>query len=133
MLGIMYEKGWGVTQDSAKAVKWFRKAAEQGVALAQYTLGLAYEKGQGVDMDDGWAVRWYRKAAEQGYAQAQYTLGNRHSAIQDYVQALMWFNLAAAKGEENARKRRDNVAKKMTPAQIAEAQRLAREWRPKKP
>jgi len=47
---------------------------------------------------------------------------------QDYVQAHMWWNLAAAKGNEIGRKNRDIVAKKMTPGQIAEAQRLAREW-----
>jgi hypothetical protein len=58
---------------------------------------------------------------------------NGQGVTQDYVQAHMWYNLAVSKGHENATKNRDNVAKKMTPAQIAEAQRLAREWQPKKP
>jgi uncharacterized protein len=51
----------------------------------------------------------------------------------DYVRAHMWFNLAAAQGDQDAAKARDDVAKLMTPAQIAEAQKLAREWRPKRP
>ena len=50
---------------------------------------------------------------------------------QDYVQAHMWFNLAAAKGNADAIKNRDIVTAKMTPAQISEAQKLARGWKPK--
>ncbi len=57
---------------------------------------------------------------------------NGTGVTQDYVQAHMWFNLAAVKGDETATKNRDIVAKKMTPAQIAAAQRLAREWKPRK-
>jgi TPR repeat protein len=49
---------------------------------------------------------------------------------QDYVPAHMWFDLAAAQGEKDATELRDSLAKKMTPAQIAEAQKLAREWKP---
>ena len=49
---------------------------------------------------------------------------------QNYVSAYMWFNLAAAHGDEEAAKRRDKLAEGMTPAQIAEAQKLAREWKP---
>ena len=52
--------------------------------------------------------------------------------LQDYPLAHMWFNLAASQGWTNARISRDQLAEKMTPAQIAEAQRLAREWVPKK-
>ena len=52
---------------------------------------------------------------------------------QDYVRAHMWFNLSAAQGNQDAAKNRDNIAKRMTPAQIAEAQKLAREWQPKRP
>ena len=66
------------------------------------------------------------------FRSAQCNLGvmyyNGEGVPQDYVQAHMWFNLAASKGDENGRKNRDIVAKKMTPTQIAEAQRLAREW-----
>ncbi len=87
------------------------------------------------------AVKWYRKAAEQGHATAQYNLGvmygNGRGVTQDYVHAHMWFNLAASRyppGEDRdqAVENRDIVAKRMSPAQISEAQKLAREWRPKK-
>jgi TPR repeat protein len=86
---------------------------------------------------------WYRKAAEQEYAKAQYNLAlmyyNGQGVPQDYILAHMWFNLAASRfpaseGEkrEQAVKDRDIVTSKMTLAQIAEAKRLAREWKPKK-
>ena len=125
----------------AKAVKWYRKAAEQGNALAQSSLGIFYSTGRGVPQDDAEAVGWWRKAAEQGDAKAQYNLGIKyydgHVVPEDYVQAHMWFNLAASRyppGEDRDRavKNRDIFAKKMTPAQISEAQKLAREWGPKK-
>ena len=58
-----------------EAVKWFRKAAEQNYAEAQYILGVCYEQGEGVAKDQVEAVKWYRKAAEQNDAEAQYNLG----------------------------------------------------------
>ena len=74
-------------------------------------------------------------AAEQGDAHGQSNLGLSYAkgegVPQDYILAHMWFNLAAAQGNANAIKGRDMVAGAMTPAQIAEAQRLAREWKPK--
>jgi len=81
------------------------------------------------------ALKWYRKAAEQGHVQAQLNLGamyiNGTGVRQDYVQGHMWSNLAAAQGNEMARENRDLAEKNMTPEQITEAQRLAREWKPK--
>jgi hypothetical protein len=72
--------------------------------------------------------------AGQGDAKAQGDLGAAYvkgeGVPQDYVLAHMWFNLAAAQGNEDARQNRDGVAKLMTPDQIAEAQRLARQWKP---
>ena len=65
----------GVPQDYAEAVKWYRLAAEQGDAVAQYNLGVMYDNGQGVPQDYAEAVKWYRLAAEQGYAHAQRNLG----------------------------------------------------------
>ncbi len=82
------------------------------------------------------AAAWYRKAAEQGVVDAQNNLGlmyGRGQGVpQDYVRAHMWLNLAAANGNANAAKGRDITASMMTAAHIAEAQRLAREWKPKK-
>lgn len=70
----MYSKGRGVAKDDAEAVKWYRKAAEQGLATAQFNLGLKYERGEGVAKDHGKADKWLHKAADQGYAPAQETL-----------------------------------------------------------
>ncbi len=75
LIAGMYERGQGVPQDYAEAVKWLRKAAEQGHAKAQFNLGLMYRKGQGVPQDYAKALQWFRKAAEQGVAKAQFNLG----------------------------------------------------------
>ncbi len=139
-LAGMYANGQGVPQDYAEAVKWLRKAADQGFAPAQFNLGVMYDSAQGVPQDYAEAVKWYRKAADQGLALAQVGLGQLYmhgkGVPQDYVATHMWFNLAASRAEDAeirdmAIKERDLVASMMTPAQIAEAQRMAREWAPK--
>jgi TPR repeat protein len=136
-LGGMYYFGRGVPQDYAEALAWYRKGAEQGDADSQSRLGAMYHQGQGVPQDYGKALVWFRKAAEQGQAVAQSSLGELYAegrgVPRDYALAHMWFNLAASR-EENVTLRqmavqsRDEVAAKMTPARIAEAQRMAREW-----
>jgi TPR repeat protein len=143
-LGMMYDLGnrsqSPVPQDYAQALKWYHLAADQGFALAQAELGFLYQIGLGLTKDFAEAVKWYRLAADQGDADAQFELGDMYSqgqgVPQDYVQAHMWYNLAASRFPDKpendlAAQNRDLVAAKMTPAQIAEAQKLAREWRPK--
>jgi TPR repeat protein len=89
----------GLTKDEVEAVKWFRKAAEQNVADAQFSLGVCYANGQGVTKDDAQAVKWFRKAAEQNYARAQYNLGVRYAKGQgvakDDAESVKWFRKAA--------------------------------------
>ena len=70
MVRRCYYNGQGVAQDYGEAVKWFRKAAEQGNVDAQFNLGLCYEYSKGVAKDIDEAAKWYRKAAEQGNADA---------------------------------------------------------------
>ncbi len=127
--------------DYATALREWRPLAERGNAKAQFNLGVMYRIGEGVPQDDAEAARWYSKAAEQGDANAQNNLGVMYriglGVPQDYAHAHMWFNLAASKfppgkNRDTAVKNRDKIAKRMTPAQISEAQKLAREWRPKK-
>ena len=136
-LGVIYMNGHGTPMDHKEAVKWFRKAVEQDHAGAQHNLGLMYEYGRGVTEDYKEAVKWYRKAAEQGNADAQNSIGsmynNGQGVPQSYVQAHKWFNIAGANGSEIGTSNRDAIANKMTPAQIAEAQKLAREWMEKHP
>ena len=75
ILGLMYVEGMGVPQDDREAVQWYRKAATQDNAIAQYNLGFMYAFGRGVPQDDGEGVQWYRKAAMQDNALAQNNLG----------------------------------------------------------
>ena len=108
-IGVMYEKGQGVTKDYAEALKWFRKAAEQGHANGQNNLGFMYEMGYGVTKDYEEAVKWYRKAAEQGNAIAQYNLGQNYrlgrGVSVDLTQAKYWYEKAAEQGDEDAKER----------------------------
>jgi TPR repeat protein len=130
-LGVMYRKGKGVIQDYKEAAKWYRLAAEQGFADAQFNLGVMYDYVEGFTQDYKEAVKWYRLAAKQGHADAQSNLGVMYGkgegVTQDDVMAHMWFNIATANGSENGAKGRDIAAKNMTAAQLAEAQKLARE------
>lgn len=128
-----YQKG-----DYATAVKEWRLLAEDGDAPSQYNLGLLYLDGHGVPQDYTEAVRWFRRSAEQGYTQAQHNLGAMYGSGQgvrrDYVEAYKWLNICAAKGNAGCVSQRDQVAKKLKPAQISQAQRLSSEFasRPEK-
>jgi hypothetical protein len=139
-LGRMYDRRIGVPQDYAEAIKWYRLAAEQDDAGAQFSLGVMYEKGSGIPQDYAEAAKWYRLAAEQGHAYGQATVASMYAkgrgVIQNYVLAHMWFDLAAARmppGEERelAVGNRDKIEKRMRLEQVAEAQRLAKQWQPK--
>ncbi len=193
-MGIMYRQGWGVTQDSAEAVNWFRRAADQDFVAAQNNLGDMYAVGLGVPRDydeavkcfawlqnrtlltrktfsespmrtdsscskaDADALAWYRRAANKVYDSShltlmhspQYNLAAMYASgrgiSKDNVQAYMWFTLAAKLGDirspdplgvvsfgsskETALEQRDKVAALMTRAEIAEGEKLAREWSP---
>ena len=104
-LGVMYLRGQGVPQNFRVAAYWLHLASEAGLPAAQYFLGLMYDKGQGV--------------------------------AQDFVLAHAWLNLAVAHAGPGLRSRweliRNAVASKMTEWQLAEARRLAYEWRPETP
>ncbi len=139
-LGSMYAEGEGVPEDYAEAAKWYHLAAERGDAEAQFSLGGLYFYGAGVPRGLAEAVKWYRRAAERGDAEAQIQLGtmceNSVGLPQDYVLAHMWFNLAATHlpadlTQDRAALNRDFIETRMTPVQVAEAERLAREWKPK--
>ncbi|MDF0643909.1 MAG: tetratricopeptide repeat protein [Nitrospira sp.] len=134
-LGTLYSEGRGVPQDYSRAKQWFDKAAEQGHPGAQVNLGTLYFQGNGAPESEQMALSWFRRAAAQGDALAFAKLGLMYEqgrgVPQDFIQAHMWYNLSAAHGEKRALERRDALTRQMTPAQIAEAQRLAREWTPK--
>ena len=126
----------------ADALKWHLRLAARGNVEAQHNLGVMFSTGEGAPKDYAEAVKWFRLAAEQGLPNAQYALGLKFArgegVLQDYVQAHMWLNLAGSRFppsdselSETVIETRDITASKMTPAQLAEAQKLAREWKPK--
>ena len=128
-------EGEGQNEAEDAVLSSLREQAERGDADSQFWLGFRYAAGRGVPRDDEEAVRWLRAAAEQGEVDSQILLGGMYKdgkgVPQDYVRAHMWYDLAASAGEESAPERRDEIAEEMTSEQIAEAQRLAREWKPK--
>ena len=99
----MYANGEGVPEDDAKAVYWWRKAAEQGVADAQTNLGLMHANGEGVPEDDVQAYAWFSIAVAQGYEEAK-------------------------KNKDIVKKEMTRVKKEMTREQFAEAQKLSSEY-----
>jgi TPR repeat protein len=137
----MFGMGLGVPQSEAQSFNWYLRAARQGNPDAQVWTGDRYLFGVGTPKNYFSAAKWFRLAAEGGDVRGQLSLGELYTEGQgvprDYVLAHMWLNLAAAQnGNESAsrsaREKRDQLAVKMTPAHIAEAQRLAREWKPTK-
>ena len=140
LVGDAYYYGHAVSRDYGEAARWYRAAAEHNSAMAQSTLGDIYYYGRGVPQDFVAAVEWWKLAAEQGVAVAQLNLGvmyaNGDGVPQDYVKSHLYTNLAAAHlppGEDRdiALRNRDIVGKLMNPVQLAEAQRLARDWQPR--
>ncbi|GMU91321.1 MAG: hypothetical protein AMXMBFR4_03790 [Candidatus Hydrogenedentota bacterium] len=132
-LAGIHAEGRGVEQDLAEAAKWYRKAAEQGVAEGQFMLGHAYYSGRGVQQDLEEARKWYGLAAEQGLAEGQAGLAwmyyKGRGLDPDPVRAYMWCILSADGGIEGAADMIESMNKEMTPEQIAEARRLAEDWK----
>ncbi len=131
-----FEAGWEayIRQDYATALQEWKHLADQGDVRAQLQLGIMYYWGaEGVPQDYMQARHWWEKTAAQGNANALYNLGmlyaKGYGVAQDLVQAHKWYILAAANGYKDAVTFCDELAKQMTPAQIAEAQKWAREWK----
>ena len=130
-LGLIYYKGKGVPQDYKAALKWYILSAQQGNKVAQYNLGIMYSFGLGVVPDYKTALKWYNLSSEQGNALAQYNLGRLYylgnGVKEDMVYAHMWVNLASLNGFEMGEEISALLTELMTPYQIEEAERLARE------
>ena len=121
--------------DYVSAARLYRSLAEQGKASAQHQLGKMYENGEGVPKSQAEAAKWYRLAAQQGHAGAQLYLGEMYlvgeGVPRDYLQAYVWFSLSAAAGQGDfAFQGRDRAADKLSPAQVAGAERRVQAWRP---
>jgi len=146
-LAEMYLEGLGAPRDDVAAATWFRKSADQGNADAQVGLGALYVTGQGVPQDYAEAAKWYRMAADLGFAAAQNNLGflcqEGRGVQKDVIEAFKWFSLAASRHSDSETASRDgaigaaidrqSLARVMTPAQIAEAERLVGDWKQNRP
>jgi len=136
-LGQLYaDPRWKV--DYVSAAKWFLAAAEDGHPMSQALIGQMYLNGQGVEKDISKSIKWYLRAAKQGNDFGQMNLGAAYEqgegVPQDYVNAYKWMNLASASSNKDlaefARIHRGHLLKVMTEEQVAEAQRLSREFVP---
>jgi len=127
-----------------EATKWYKKAAAQGDRDAAFSLANIYAGGFGAPrhlFDLSKSAHWFEKAAELGFIYAAIPLSGMYAdgrgVNQDIVKAHMWLDIAISAWPDrqyrtDAIKQRDALTARMTTAQIAEAQRLAREWKPKK-
>lgn len=140
-LGVLLSTGGkGLQQDYAKAMMWFKKAADQRNASAMRQIAIAHEKGLGVPASPAMAQEWYLRAADRGDAMAQLTLGIRRANGEgmpaDNVQAYKWLTLASngiffdfekenrAESEKNLK----IVTAKLSPPERVTAEKLTREW-----
>jgi TPR repeat protein len=144
-LGVLYNNGRGVAQDYVIAHKWFSLAAAQGdERAAEYRDVVAgsivpkqeptVEQGEAAyeSGDYATALQIWRPLGEKGDARAQYSLGimynNGRGVPKDSTRAYMWFSLSAAHGNQTAAEYREIVGRDMSKAQVAAAQKLARDW-----
>lgn len=140
-IGVLYETGKGVTKNYGKAAEWYRSAAEMNYSTAMYRMGFLHEKGMGVPKSMQEAEKWYRRAADAGNSWSQFYFGDKcehgKGVPMDLVSAHAWYNLASrSMGDEqlwkNAKSARDRVALKLTPEELARAEKIVRDWRPQK-
>jgi len=140
-LGRLYRLGTGVPRDAAQAAKWSIKAASQGNAAAQANLGYMSLDGFGLPADPAAAAGWFKRSADQGDASGMLGLATLCEAgrgvPKDVVQAAKWYTLASVDDGEydeemfaQAKKSKTALEAKMTPAQIAEADKLAQDFTP---
>jgi hypothetical protein len=133
-MGLRYVNGEGVTQNYQNAMKWFAEASRAGDGKAQWKLALGYLKGIGVPQDGHQAMVWLKRAANNGVPQAQralsemYLIGSETS--RDYVRAYTWADIASGLEERDSDQvRLQTIRSRMTPIQIADAERRSSIWR----
>ncbi len=136
-LGSLYEKGLGVTRDFARAKSLYQKAAEQGHSHAMHNLAVLLAEGGDGKPDYAAASIWFRKAAEYGIRDSQYNLAILYArglgVQQDLVQSYTWFAIAAAQGDEDAGKKREDVATRLDAKSLALAKAAVDVFHPREP
>jgi len=136
-IGNHYEKGLGVTRDFSLAALWYQRAAESGNARAMHNLAVLLAEGVNGAPDYEGAVGWFSRAAEYGVRDSQYNLAvllaRGLGATQDLSGSYTWFAIAAAQGDDDAGTKRDEVAGRLSEAELALAKAKVEIWRPKAP
>ncbi|WP_199092421.1 SEL1-like repeat protein [Bosea sp. ASV33] len=134
-VGNMFEKGIGTQRDLGLARIWYQRAAERGNAKAMHNLAVLHAEGVSGKPDYALATEWFRRAAEFGVRDSQYNLavllGRGLGAPTDLAQSFVWFSVAAIQGDEDAGRKRDEVAQRLKPEDLAAAKGLAANWKPK--
>ncbi|CAH1655203.1 conserved hypothetical protein [Hyphomicrobiales bacterium] len=134
-VGNMFEKGIGTQRDLSLARIWYQRAAERGNAKAMHNLAVLHAEGVTGKPDYSAATEWFRRAAELGVRDSQYNLavllGRGLGAPTDLAQSFVWFSVAAGQGDEDAARKRDEVAQRLKPDELAAAKASAANWKPK--
>ena len=133
-IGSLYEKGLGVPRDAALAKSWYQRAADAGNIRAMHNLAVLTAEGGGGKPDYASAAQWFKKAAEHGVRDSQYNLAILYARglgiEQNLGQSYLWFAVAAAQGDEDAMKKRDEVAGKLDAKALALVKANADAFRP---
>ena len=135
-LGVLYERGLGVERDTAQARQWYQRAADRGNARAMHNLAVLLADGGGKPEYADAAI-WFRKASELGVKDSQFNLAILYArgmgVAQDFVESYAWFAAAAAQGDADAAKKRDEVASRLDPANLARARDTAAAFKARQP
>ena len=134
-LGSYYEKGIGVERDYAKARSYYQQGAENGNARAMHNLAVLFAEGNDGKPDYAAASEWFRKAADFGVRDSQYNLAILYArglgVGQSMTQSYMWFAIAAAQGDQDAAKKRDEVATRLDSKDLSAAKSLVDGFKPR--
>lgn len=134
-LANMFEKGIGTARDLSLARVWYGRAAERGNAKAMHNLAVLYAEGVSGKPDYAMATEWFRRAADLGVRDSQYNLaillGRGLGAPADLGQSYLWFSVSAAQGDEDAARKRDEVAGRLSASDLGAAKAAADSWKPK--
>jgi localization factor PodJL len=133
-LASLYEKGEGMKKDVQAARRLYLAAAEKGHAKAMHNLAVLYSEGIDGKPDYKTAAEWFRRAAGYGVTDSQYNLAilyARGVGVQgNLAESYRWFALAAAHGDQDAVRKRDEVARRLDPKTLTAAKLAAQTFVP---
>ncbi|MGO4573764.1 hypothetical protein [Microvirga sp. 2TAF3] len=134
-LAMLYDKGVGIPRDAKLAVSWYERAAQGGNVRAMHNLATLLAAGVNGKPDYPAALRWYMEAAESGVRDSQFNVGVLYArgigTRKDLAKAYQWFSLAYAQGDAEAAKKRDEVASRLSEAELNGAKSRIESWRPR--